>query len=138
MEIGREFIKHLPWGEVTVEYNAISSGKGKTVMDISRKDIKVCTLPPVINSLILVYWRSSRTYVTDEIESVQDCCIGQLLADGHIDLLEELTVTYEANEDVKYCWLVVDRNKRKGCVEAYFFPDYVLVRIWNDEDPVFR
>lgn len=95
-------MKHLTWDEVSVEEDRLSGwGRKHIVIGISRSATSKCTLSVVKRTIISVEERWFWTYVTDAHGSENDCCIGKILGDNHIDLLDEPAERYETNEELE-------------------------------------
>lgn len=91
----REFLKHWSRNEITVEEDGLSIGEiMDAVMEISRSSINALSLPFVKRTFLSVEERFFRTFVTEPLGSVNDCYEGQVIGDGHSDLLGAPTDRY--------------------------------------------
>lgn len=60
---------------------------------------------------------------------MNNCYVGLLLDDGHIELLAVSTEMYEPSEEMEYGTVVLCRNEPKGCAEAQGYAYCVLIQM---------
>lgn len=89
------------------------------MMRVSIKATNVWMLPLVRKKLILMNELWFRTYVTNVLQSVNECCVVKVLDDGRIDFRGVVTEKNNVCVEVKYGRVVESSSELKGCTEDY-------------------